>query len=327
MLLEPKLIIKCPEIYWSAEASNYSRKLVAHSMSSSSMHLSENLLDLVVLRTRTNAGRQPENNSMAQFKLFNCITIALGLVFLCYASVGASDLEREQRLINEVEANLFSGELITLNAQGTDFAAIEMASEIGGIRGGVILLHGRGFHADWPENIGPLRVGLSEAGWHTLSLQMPVLPKAAKYFDYLPLLPESLPRINAALTHLAGQEISPVVLLAHSCGAHMAMAWMEAQADEGINAFIGIGMGATDYQQPMQRSFPFASLTVPILDLYGEHDYPAVHRMAPERLRLIKQADNPASRQIVAPGADHDFTDASDLLIKEINAWLDSLSW
>ncbi|MDE0977122.1 MAG: hypothetical protein OR999_07585, partial [Arenicellales bacterium] len=61
---------------------------------------------------------------MAQFRLFNCITIFLGLVFLCYASVSASDLEREQRLIDEVEANLFSGELIMLNAQGTDFAAV-----------------------------------------------------------------------------------------------------------------------------------------------------------------------------------------------------------
>lgn len=264
---------------------------------------------------------------MAQFKLFNCITISLGLVFLCSTSVGASDLEREQRLIDEVEANLFSGELIMLNAQGTDFAAVEMGSETDSTRGAVILLHGRGFHADWPENIGPLRVGLSEAGWHTLSLQMPVLEKAAKYFDYLPILGKSVPRINAALAHLAGQEISPVVLLAHSCGAHMALAWIAEQADEGINAFIGIGMGATDYQQPMQRSFPFASLTVPILDLYGEHDYPAVHRMAPERLQLIKQAGNPASRQIVAPGADHYFTGASDLLIEEVSVWLDGLSW
>jgi len=62
---------------------------------------------------------------------------------------------------------------------------------------------------------------------------------------------------------------------------------------------------ATDYQQPMQRPFPFASLTVPVLDLYGEYDYPAVHRMAPERLHLIQQGGNPLSQQVIAPGADH----------------------
>ena len=263
---------------------------------------------------------------MAPFKLFNYITIVLGLVFWLCASAVASDLEREQRLIDEVEANLFSGELIMLNAQGTDFVAVEMASETDSTRGAVILLHGRGFHADWPENIGPLRVGLSEVGWHTLSLQMPVLEKAAKYFDYLPIFGEGTPRINAALAYLSSQEISPVVLLAHSCSAHMAIAWMEEHADEGINAFIGIGMGATDYQQPMQRPFPFASLTVPVLDLYGEYDYPAVHRMAPERLHLIQQGGNPLSQQVIAPGADHYFTGTSDQLIENISVWLDGLT-
>ena len=47
----------------------------------------------------------------------------------------------------------------------------------------------------------------------------------------------------------------------------MAMLWMEQYADQGIDAFIGIGMGATDYKQPMRHPFPFASLKVPVLDL------------------------------------------------------------
>ena len=87
-----------------------------------------------------------------------------------------SDLEREARLAEEIEANIFDGEVISLDAAGQAFVAVEMASQTDSTRGVVILLHGRGFHADWPENIGPLRVGLSEAGWHTLSVQMPVLP-------------------------------------------------------------------------------------------------------------------------------------------------------
>ena len=132
----------------------------------------------------------------------------------------------ERELVDEIEANLFDGEVIALMPGADAFAAVEMPSQTDSTRGGVILLHGRGFHADWPENIGPLRVGLSEAGWYTLSLQMPVLEKSAKYYDYIPILPEALPRIDAALTHLKAESISPVVLLAHSCGAHMAMLWM-----------------------------------------------------------------------------------------------------
>ena len=237
----------------------------------------------------------------------------------------SSDRDREDRLVEEIEANLFDGELISLMPGADSFAAVQMASQTDTTRGGVILLHGRGFHADWPENIGPLRVGLSEAGWHTLSLQLPVLEKSAKYFDYLPVLPEVLPRIDAALAHLKAENISPIVLLAHSCGAHMAMLWMEQYADQGIDAFVGIGMGATDYQQPMRHPFPFASLKVPVLDLYGELDYPAVHRLAPERLKLINHGGNPLSKQIAAAGADHYFSDNSELLIKEVSDWLDSL--
>ena len=237
----------------------------------------------------------------------------------------SSDRDRENRLIEEIEANLFDGELISLMPGADAFTAVQMASQTDTTRGGVILLHGRGFHADWPENIGPLRVGLSEAGWHTLSLQLPVLEKSAKYFDYLPVLPEVLPRIDAALAHLKAENISPIVLLAHSCGAHMAMLWMEQYADQGIDAFIGIGMGATDYQQPMRHPFPFASLKVPVLDLYGELDYPAVHRLAPERLQLINHGGNPLSKQVVATGADHYFSDNSELLTKEVSDWLDSL--
>ncbi len=263
--------------------------------------------------------------SVIQPRIIYRLAIALGLAGALPASTLAGDFEREKRLTDEVEANLFSGELVTLDAQGAEFVAVEMASQTNGIRGVVILLHGRGFHADWPENIGPLRVELSQVGWHTLSLQMPVLEKGAKYLDYLPLFPEALPRIDAALAYLESQEIRPVVLLAHSCGAHMAMRWLEEHADKSIDAFIGIGMGATDYQQPMQRPFPFASLRVPVLDLYGEYDYPAVQRMAPERLQLITQGGNPASRQVMAIRADHYFTGDSDLLIEEITTWLDSL--
>ena len=237
----------------------------------------------------------------------------------------SSDRDREDRLVEEIEANLFDGELISLMPGADAFTAVQMASQTDTTRGGVILLHGRGFHADWPENIGPLRVGLSEAGWHTLSLQLPVLEKSAKYFDYLPVLPEVLPRIDAALAHLKAENISPIVLLAHSCGAHMAMLWMEQYADQDIDAFIGIGMGATDYQQPMRHPFPFASLKVPVLDLYGELDYPAVHRLAPERLQLINHGGNPLSKQVVATGADHYFSDNSELLTKEVSDWLDSL--
>jgi len=74
----------------------------------------------------------------------------------------------------------------------------------------------------------------------------------------------------------------------------MAMARLETSAGKPIDAFIGIGMGATDYRQPMQRPFPFATLKIPVLDIYG---------------------------------ADHDFTAYTGAMAQRISAWRDSLTF
>ena len=163
------------------------------------------------------------------------LTCIIVLLLLALVKSGhAADSEREQRLVDEMDANLFDGTLIWFESGDLEFAAVELQPETGPARGAVILLHGRGFHADWPETINPLRTALSEQGWHTLSLQMPVLAKDAKYFDYLPVLPEAFPRIEAAIDHLTQRKLHPVVLAAHSCGTHMALAWFEETGDGRI---------------------------------------------------------------------------------------------
>ncbi len=43
-----------------------------------------------------------------------------------------------------------------------------------------LLAHGIGIHPNWEQVIQPLRVALSEQGWNTLSIQMPVLANEAK---------------------------------------------------------------------------------------------------------------------------------------------------
>ena len=107
----------------------------------------------------------------------------------------------------------------------------------------------------------------------------------------------------------------------------MAMAWLEATAGRHIDAFIGIGMGATDYRQPMQRPFPFATLKIPVLDIYGSEDYPSVHRLAPIRLEKIQLGGHLGSAQVVVDGADHDFTAYTSAMAQPISRWLDSLTF
>jgi len=250
---------------------------------------------------------------MCDFRKF-CLTIPLFVSSII--PVIASDLAREKRLADEIGDAILDGDAVFLNAQvdGGELEFLGIYTEADEAKGTAIILHGRGFHPDWPDAINPLRVGLSESGWNTLSVQMPVLEKTAKYYDYVPLFDKAVPRINSAIEYareqLRDSEINgKVVLIAHSCGAHMAMAWVEAKEASGsskgshrfgdIDAYIGLGMGATDYKQPMIHPFPLDKLNVPVLDVFGEMDYPAVVKMADDRWQQIQAGGNDKSRQVV----------------------------
>jgi len=251
------------------------------------------------------------------------------LLFFCFCllqisfSVIASDLEREMRMANEIADSIIDGEAVYLQSGEHEFLTIY--TEADEPKGAVIIMHGRGFHPNWSDVAYPLRVGLVEQGWNTLSLQMPVLHKEARFYDYLEIMPEAFPRIEAGIDYLKAQGNEKIILIAHSCSVHMSMAWVDAGRMRDIDGFIGIGMGAVDYGQPMEKPFPLEMLTVPVLDVYGGEEYPAVMKGAPARLAAIRQAGNPKSQQITVPGANHYFTDAGGPLLEAVAAWLHGL--
>ena len=237
----------------------------------------------------------------------------------------AQDFERESRLEAEIVDAILDGEPVHLDADGRSFLGIYTEAADGESGRAVIVLHGRGFHPDWPEVAAPLRVELPEHGWDTLSLQMPVLGKSARYYDYVPIFPAAFPRIRAGIEFLRARGARAVVLAAHSCSVHMAMAFVRIRGDTGFDGFIGIGMGATDYRQPMREPFPLATMSVPVLDLFGDEDYPAVRREAPNRLLAIRASGNPRSAQRVVPGAEHFFRDMEGPLVESVTEWLATL--
>lgn len=248
-------------------------------------------------------------------------------VTLAKPNGGQPDLEREQRMASEVEDAILDGEAIYLKDGDHKFMAIDTETDEE-TKGAVIILHGRGFHPNWQDTVLPLRTQLPSKGWRTLSLQMPVLVKTAKYNDYIPIFPHAIPRIDAGINYLKEQGIKKIILFAHSCGAHMAMEWARTHKKDfntKITAYIGAGMGATDYKQSMKYPFPLADISIPVLDIYGEKEYPSVHRMAPERLSMMKKAGNNKSAQVIVPGANHYFTDKGNELVTPIIEWLNKL--
>ena len=250
--------------------------------------------------------------------------LAMSAHFLSLPAKAAQpDYEREQRLADQIVDMILDGDPVWLEADGREFLGIY--TEADEPKAAVIILHGRGFHPDWADTVNPLRVGLAELGYNTLSIQMPVLVKDSTYYEYVPIFEYAHERIESAIGFLRDNDNNRVVLLAHSCGVHMSMDWIRDKSDAGIDAYVGLGMGATDYKQPMHQPFPLEQMRVPVLDLYGADEYPAVLRGAPGRKAMIQAAGNGLSAQDVLPGADHYFTDQGDALVEAVAGWLDRL--
>ncbi len=246
-------------------------------------------------------------------------------LFLAFLSltVQASDLQREKRLMDQIVDAIMDGDPEMLSANGHEFLSIY--TEADEPKGAVLILHGRGFHPDWADAINPLRVGLVDSGWNTLSIQLPVLEKTAKFYDYIPVFDEAIPRIDAAIDFLQQQDNKKIIIVAHSCGAHMAMQYIRQKGESRFDALIGIGMGATDYKQPMLQPFPLGTMKKPILDVYGGDDYPAVQRLAGIRAQQMQDEGHELSAQKVVPDANHYFTDMGDPLVEVIAEWLEKL--
>jgi pimeloyl-ACP methyl ester carboxylesterase len=238
------------------------------------------------------------------------------------------DYAREDRMIAEIEDAVMDGDVEYLPLKGDkEVFSIYMEPDVDKPKGGVIILHSRGYHANWSSTIKPLRVGLAEKGWHTLSVQMPVLEKSAKYYDYVSVFPYSHERIDAALSFYKQRGVDNVILVSHGCGAHMSMSYFDKYGDEKINAYVGIGMGATDYKQKVIKRFPLDIMLKPVLDVYGENDFPGVIRLSESRQNLMDVAANTKSAQMVIKGADHYYKEngTAQVLTNTIDAWLSGL--
>ncbi len=94
-----------------------------------------------------------------------------------------SDTAKEQRWANQITDQLIVGEPIWLEADGHRFLAIYTPAETASPRGTALLVHGIGAHPDWPQVIQPLRSGLSEQGWQSLSCRCRCLRRGSTRRD------------------------------------------------------------------------------------------------------------------------------------------------
>jgi alpha/beta superfamily hydrolase len=226
------------------------------------------------------------------------IRIAAALALACgMACALAQDYEREKRWAAEVAPNLVVGDAVPLKLQsGREF--LGLYAERKGAQAAVLLVHGVGVHPDHGV-IGILRVALTEMGYATLSIQMPVQKSDAVLDDYYPaVFPEAVERIRAGARWLQDKRYPKVVLLSHSMGSWMANVYYEQARDAPFAAWVCIGLTG--------GFGGMGNVRVPVLDLYGENDLAPVLRADWRRRLTLHSIDG--SKQIRIAGADHQYT-------------------
>ncbi|MGE0557716.1 MAG: alpha/beta fold hydrolase [Burkholderiales bacterium] len=239
------------------------------------------------------------------------VFVALLLALSSLAALAQADYAREQRWAAEITPAILVGDPVQLaTSGGRKFLGIYAPNAKA--QAGVIVVHGLGLHPDW-ELINVLRSQLSEQGYATLSVQMPVLASDARGSDYPPLFPEAAERLAAAAQYLRGKGHNKIAIVAHSLGARMTNVFLNGADRPEIAAFVAIGISG-EFTRP-------ETFKAPVLDLHGEKDLPAVLDNAASRAAAIRTIRG--SAQISVAGAEHFFRGREADLVRSVKLFLD----
>lgn len=220
------------------------------------------------------------------------------------------DDAREERWAQEIVPSIVVGDAVWLNTRARARVLAILTMPPGVSKGGVVVIHGLGVHPDFGM-IGGVRTELAEAGYATLSVQMPVLVAGASRDEYAVTLPAAAERIAAAIAFMRSKGIGKIAIVSHSMGATMADAYLARSDAAKIDAWVPIGMFTEVATAPKE----------PVQDIMAGSELPQVVAAAPGRARQLPR--DACSGQLTIPGTDHYFENRQKELAKAIAAFLD----
>lgn len=187
-------------------------------------------------------------------------------------------------------------------------------------RTAVILAHGQSLDPD-SQVVGPLRKAVNrELGFHTLSLQMPVLPgrvgTASLFLQYGSTFPEAYKRLQTAIDFLRKEKgVERIYLMGYSMGGRMTSAFLANNADAGVAGFIGVGLTAGG-PEPLNTNLNLRKVKIPVIDIYAEDDKDA--KFAEFRKSFVSHR----FKQVAIPGATHDYRGYDKQIADAVIGWL-----
>lgn len=257
-----------------------------------------------------------------------CLLIAVLLFVISNANAASnSDRAKEKRWEEQIVPGLIVGEAVKLKADGVEFLGLYTESNTEKDRGAVIILHGIGVHPAWPDVIDPLRMELPDHGWHTLSLQMPILENEAKAKDYHPLFPEVPLRLQAGVDYLKSKGINTIVICGHSMGSAMAAFYLASHRDPALKAYVSVSGGSVPGDSYIDTLENLKNIKgVRILELYGSEDTKEVFEDIARRGPVGKQLHGDQYEIKKIDGANHFYQGKQDTLVKVVSDWINNIS-
>lgn len=159
------------------------------------------------------------------------------LVCLLSVQFGLSGAIRAQQSQLELLGKELENEALTwLEAQGEKFIALWEPDTSGASFGAILILHGEGQTADWPNSINPLRTNLIKFGWSTLSIELPdPVPEETDEDGtaHKNIEEKARERIQAAVNFLDQKGQYNLVIFGQSTGATRGFEFIRTLAAEG----------------------------------------------------------------------------------------------
>jgi len=184
---------------------------------------------------------------------------------------------------------------------------------------GVILAHGQGADPD-SLVVGSLRKAInSELGFHTLSLQMPIVSgrkTMEQAHQYAATFPDAYERIQKAIDFLKKEKgVTRVYLMGYSMGGRMTCAFIANHPDSGVAGFIAVGLLGGG-EEPLNANATIRRVKIPVLDIYADSGRDA--KAADFRSRFV----SPRYKQVPIPGARHEYEGHESEVNAAAVAWL-----
>ena len=213
------------------------------------------------------------------------------------------------------------GELVELESDRGRFAAIFLASRGAKTRGAAVLVHDQAGNANGLEVIRPLRLGLADAGWDTLSLQLPSASRAVGRAAWLSRQQQIVSRLQAGLNWLGSRKRANQVIIAQGDSGAMVLEHALDSRPAELKALVLVSTfldsPAADAAAPAGDRTP-----LPVLDIYAQRDYPDVVSNAQARLDSAARDTRSNYQQRVVDGATGGFFGLEADLLARISAWL-----